>query len=407
MYDVCIIGGGASGIAAGIFLGRKGIKTVVLERNDRILKKVLATGNGRCNFTNMELSHHNYYGDNRDFVKVPLNIFSQYDTMDFFETIGIYSAVEKGRVYPLNFQASSVVDMLRFECERVGLEIITGFDVEEIKKSRDTFIVKSGDNTIKSKICIIAAGGKSSPGLGSNGSGYSLLSKFGHSITKLTPALVRLKTEKNTIKGMNGIKIYAGIDVLDKNGNELGVYKEDEFLFTKDGISGTACFELSYLLHFYNELIFKVDLLTTKIHDELEKILLEKQTNMPNITCENFLNGILNKRLGILVCKIAGIEKMNMKSKDITHKQIKDIAELIKDYRIKVIGTDSYKDSQATAGGISTSEVNNKTFESKKVDNLYITGEVLDVLGDCGGYNLQWAWTSGYCAAKDIISKMK
>lgn len=401
--DIAVIGGGAAGFLAAIAAKREGAEVIILERKDRALKKVLATGNGRCNYTNINADISNYYGENIEFSRNALEKFTVEDTIDFFEKIGIvHNIEEKGKVYPYSGQASSVVDAIRFEAERLKIPVYNNFDVIKIVNKNSLFKIYSMDNnSVTAKKVIIAAGGQASPELGSNGSGYKLAESLGHKITKLRPALVQLKTEKEPIKGLQGIKVNAEVSVYNKN-EKLNSYN-GELLFTDYGISGSVIFNLSYLTALYNNLIFSVDLIPEHNIETVERILIKRRENLKHLTMENFFNGMLNKKLGQLLAKRSGIVKLSLPVKDLTDNQITKIALLIKKYDIKVIETTGFKNAQVTAGGVYTIEVNDETMESKKVKGIYFAGEILDVFGDCGGYNLQWAWASGYLAGKSAV----
>ena len=402
---IAIIGGGAAGFLAAVSAARNGADVTILERKDRVLKKVLATGNGRCNYTNIYADTTNYYGKNPEFTESVLRKFTPNDTIEFFEKLGIiHNIEEKGKVYPLSGQASSVVDALRLEAEKSGITIYTDFNVNKVQKTKTGFKIysDSGNSVISDKI-ILAAGGKSYAELGSNGSGFELAKMLGHSITELKPALVQLKTEKEPIKGLQGIKVDTKITAFHKD-KKTGSC-DGELLFTDYGISGPVIFNLSYLTALYNNLIFSVDFMPKYDHETLLKMLKERRENLAHLTMENFFNGALNKKLGQLISKRSGVEKLSLPVRNLSDENIRKLTELIKNYKIKVLETTGFKNAQVTAGGILTEEINNETLESKKVKDIYFAGEVLDIFGDCGGYNLQWAWATGYLAGRSASSK--
>lgn len=401
--DIAVIGGGAAGFLAAITAKKEGAEVIILERKDRVLKKVLATGNGRCNYTNINAGISNYYSENREFSRNALEKLTVKDTIELFEKLGIVHNIEEnGKVYPYSGQAASVVDALRFEAERLKIAVYTNFDTVKIVNKNSIFKIYSVDNNlVTARKVIIAAGGQASPELGSNGSGYKLAEALGHKITKLRPALVQLKTEKEAVKGLQGIKVNAEVSVYHKNEKLNSCI--GELLFTDYGISGSVIFNLSYLTALYNNLIFSADLMPKYSIEDVENELIKRRENLKHLTMENFLNGMLNKKLGQLLAKRSGIEKLSLQVKDLTDKQISKIALLIKKYDIKVIETTGFKNAQVTAGGVYTNEINDKTMESKKVKGIYFAGEILDVFGDCGGYNLQWAWSSGYLAGKNAV----
>ncbi len=400
-----VIGGGAAGFMSAFGASENGAHVTILERKDRVLKKVLATGNGRCNFTNESISRSNYYGRKTEFTDYAINTFTPKKTIERFVAMGIPHKVEEnGNVYPMSGQASSVVDMFRLEAERLGIDVVTDFDVAKILKKGATFSVYSADGScLKFDRVIIACGGKASPELGSNGSGYELLKSFGHSITELQPALVQLKTDKDSIKGLSGIKSEALITAFHKN--KAIATEQEELLFTDYGISGPAVFNLSYLFALYKDLVFCVDFLPFFTEDELIEMLKQRREQLSHLTMENFLNGVLIKKLGQFLIKRAGIQKLSMPVCDFDDDCIYRLADQIKNYKIKILDTTGFRNAQVTAGGVVTDEFDDKTMESKIIDGLYAAGEIFDIFGDCGGYNLQWAWSSGYLAG--ISAAMK
>lgn len=402
MYtEAVVIGGGAAGFTAAITAKENGLDIIILERKDRALKKVLATGNGRCNYTNINADISNYYGKDKDFAQDALRIFTPDDSINFFEKLGIVHKIEEnGKVYPYSGQASAVVDALRFETQRLEIPVYTNFDVSKIEYKNSLFKIFSNDGNriITCKKLILAAGGCSYPDLGSNGSGYKLAGILGHKSTELKPALVQLKTEKEPVKGLHGIKVNAKLTAYYKK-KELDS-SEGELLFTEYGISGPVVFNLSYLSALYENPVFKVDLMPDYSVQGIEEILKMRRKNLGHLRMEDFLTGMLNKKLGQLLLKRSGVEKLSLPVPELSDDQILKIAFLIKNYDIKIIETTGFRNAQVTAGGVITDDINPETMESKKVKNLYFAGEILDVFGDCGGYNLQWAWSSGYLAGK-------
>lgn len=400
--EIAVIGGGASGMIAAITARKSGKEVVVLERKDRILKKVLITGNGRCNITNVNANISNYFGKNISSVENILNSFNPQDTMDFFNGLGIICNEEnKGKVYPLSGQASSVVDALRFEAERLGVRIETEFYVRKIEKEGFKFKIYSEERKkIEAGRVIIAAGGQSYPELGSNGSGFELAKELGHSVTRLSPSIVQLKSEKHQVKGLQGIKTDVAVTAYGDN-KKICTY-DGELLFTDYGISGNVVFNISFVMPLYKNVEFEIDFMEKFDYNELYKILKERKKMMSHLTMENYFNGMINKKLGQFLSKASGIEKLSKPVKDLNDSEIRQLCTVLKKYRIKILDTTGFKNAQVTAGGVSLDEVNSETLESKIVKGLYFSGEVLDVYGECGGFNLQWAWASGYIAGKNV-----
>ncbi|MBR1444886.1 MAG: NAD(P)/FAD-dependent oxidoreductase [Firmicutes bacterium] len=403
---IAIIGGGASGIMAAISasLTNKNITVTILERMDRIGKKILATGNGRCNFTNRNTSMYNFYGEEPDFVKNALEEFTVGDTVDFFGKIGILVKEEKdGKMYPYSNQASSVIDALRNKLYLLeNVEIVTGFDVCDIKKVKSGFEIYSTDK----KMCaadrvIIAGGGCAAPNLGSNGSCFKLLKKLGHGITKLSPALVQIKTTTEIVKGLAGIK-FDGTAECYIDG-EFTAKEEGEILFTDYGLSGPPIFQLSAIIgrEWGKDIKIILDIMPEYEQREIYEILRQRREILSELSCENFFVGMINKKIGNVIAKKSGIEKLSLMIKNIDESIMRRMAKNIKNLEFRVIETNGWKNAQVTAGGVDTGEFERESMESKKVKGLYCCGEIFDIYGDCGGYNLQWAWSSGYVAGKN------
>ena len=399
--EIAVIGGGASGLMAAITAKKSGKEVIILERKDRILKKVLITGNGRCNITNVNANISNYFGKNISSVENILNRFTPHDTMDFFNELGIVCNEEnRGKVYPLSGQASSVVDALRFEAEKLGIKIETEFYVRKIEKDGFKFRIYSEDRKkIEAGRVIIAAGGQSYPELGSNGSGFELAKELGHSVTKLSPSIVQLKTEKNQVKGLQGIKTDVAVTAYGDN-KKICTY-DGELLFTDYGISGNVVFNISFVMPLYKNVEFEIDFMEKFDYNELYEMLKERKRILSHLTMENYFNGMINKKLGQFLSKVSGIEKLSKPVKDLNDSDIRKLCTVLKKYRVKILETTGFKNAQVTAGGVSLDEVNTETLESKIVKGLYFSGEVLDVYGECGGFNLQWAWASGYIAGEN------
>ena len=399
--EIAVIGGGASGLMAAITAKKSGKEVVILERKDRILKKVLITGNGRCNITNVNANISNYFGKNIFSVENILNRFTPQDTMDFFNELGIVCNEEnRGKVYPLSGQASSVVDALRFEAEKLGIKIETEFYVRKIEKDGFKFKIYSEDKKkIEAGRVILAAGGQSYPELGSNGSGFELAKELGHSVTKLSPSIVQLKTEKYQVKGLQGIKTDVAVTAYGDN-KKICTY-DGELLFTDYGISGNVVFNISFVMPLYKNVEFEIDFMEKFDYNELYEMLKERKRILSHLTMENYFNGMINKKLGQFLSKVSGIEKLSKPVKDLNDSDIRKLCTVLKKYRVKILETTGFKNAQVTAGGVLLDEVNTETLESKIVKGLYFSGEVLDVYGECGGFNLQWAWASGYIAGEN------
>ena len=400
-YDVIIIGGGASGLIAAISSAGKWAKTAVIERLQRVGKKLLVTGNGRCNFLNTSLQRENYHGTDSVFIE---NVFEQFNgsqILDFFHELGILSKEEDdGRIFPRCDQAGAVLDVLRYECNRLGVDELCSREISEIIKKQDKFILKTAEREeFHSKKVIITTGGKAGPQFGSNGSGFVLAQKFGHTIIEPYPSLVQIKLDDEYLNHIKGIRCDARVSLY-ANENLIDT-QEGEILFTEYGISGIPILQLSqYIQHPQlkeTSMELHVDLFPKTSFHDLKKLLAERFQKLSYKSVEDSMIGLINKRMILPTLSLAGIDKAKMSS-ELNGAEIENITHQIKDRRFTITGTLSWRDAQVTAGGVSTAEVNDRTLESKIIPGLYFAGEVLDIHGDSGGYNLAWAWASGYVA---------
>lgn len=397
---IIVVGGGAAGMLAAIVAKRQGSIVTLLERNDRVGKKLLATGNGRCNYTNLNLSLNNYHGRNTSFAEFALTEFNVDNTISFFENMGITPADEdNGKVFPLSFQASSMLDVLRYELEYQGVELITDAYVIDIyKKNKFTVKLRDGRTFTSDKI-IMATGGMAMPASGSDGNGYSILKKLSHTTTDVFPGLVQLKLEGNIFKQVNGVKLVGTAGVY--HNNNLIVQDRGDILFTDYGISGPPILQISRkAIEYINSgkvVELRISIIDTKTTEELYEYLIIRFKKLWMKDLEKSLVGLINKKMILPIIKELNLDKTeNVGS--MNNDDIFKIAELLTTWSFKIIGNKGWGQAQITAGGINTNEVNNKTMESKIVEGLYIVGELLDIDGDCGGFNLQWAWSSGYIA---------
>ena len=306
---LAIIGGGAVGLTSAIHaynFSKGNINIIILEKMDRVGKKILATGNGRCNFTNIYATYENFYGEDKFFSKYFLEQFSVQDTIDFFYNLGVlHTVLENGKVYPYSEQASSILDALRNKIDNLNIPIKTEFDVKSINKKNDKFkIVSTKNETILANKIIFATGGMASQNLGSNGSGIKILKSLGHSCTKLTPALVQLKTPPEKVKSLKGIKITGNLKMYS---NDTFLKEEyGQILFTDYGISGPPVFQLSTLFARYKNLIAYIDFMPSFTEEEVFNILKDRKKLLNYTNMENYFNGLLNKRLGNIIAKSSG-----------------------------------------------------------------------------------------------------
>lgn len=404
---ISVIGGGPSGMLLSIVVKKYSPNFTVrlFERNERVGKKLLATGNGRCNYTNVSLKKENFHSENENFPMKIIDRFGYEDTIEFLKTLGIYPTVEKnGKVFPLSLQGSSVLDFLRFGMEKFGVEVVLEEKITYLKKNENSFILK-GKNSYTSDIVVIATGGMAMPVSGSDGIGYRLGKELGHNVVDFGPTIVQLESDFKRIKELKGVRI-------DSNAK---LYVNDQFidekfgdiLFTDYGLSGPAILDLSRKsiegLNNGKKVEIRVNLLgVTK--EEIYKIISERVRNLEGIDFDKFFIGIVNKKL---IKSIKDVLLLQYGHKDTIINDdnfIKNLTNLLSDFKMNISGYKGFGNAQSTTGGIDTKEVNDN-LESTIVNGLYFIGEVLDVDGDCGGYNLQWAWSSAYIAALNIISK--
>ena len=390
-----IIGGGASGMAAAIWAARSGNEVLLFERQSRVGRKLLATGNGRCNLSNTNLDFSNYHGEDPDFAKFALDSFPVSKTLRWFDSLGLYTVTERsGRVYPYSDQANSVVDVLRFALQQENVQILTDFEVTKARKTADGFLVESRDSQILCDKLIIACGGLAGTKLGGTMSGYQLLRSFGHHATKLRPALVQIKSSWQGCASLKGVR--ANCHAAIYHNGELYSESTGELQFTQYGLSGPVIFEISRdVCQGAGEWVCKLDFIPDYSADNLEYILeCRRKKALP---VEDFLTGILHNRLGRVLTQAAQI-RGNRPASELTDAEIRDLCGIIKGFEVPLTETLGMDSAQVTAGGILTSEFDPETMESRLVSGLYACGEVLDIDGDCGGYNLQWAWSSGALA---------
>lgn len=395
MKKVIVVGGGASGLIAAIIAKRHGADVSIIERNLKLGKKILATGNGRCNFTNVDALpiHYNHPA----FVKHVFDAFSPSETLLFFKSLGITPKIEDlGKTYPLSEQASSITDVLIYEVKRLGIEVIYEKVILSAHKETNGFILydQFGETYTCDKL-IIATGGLALPQSGSDGTGYQIAKDLGHEITSLFPALVKLKLESPYLKQLDGVKFPGFVSLI--HNNQTLQTEFGDILFTKYGISGPTILQLSRkanaLLLDHQTIFVDVKLVSELSIVEVESRLLD----LKNLPIELALLGLINRKLVPVVLKEAMITA-DVTVAHLKPNQIKKLSQLLTSMKFKVTGSKGYEEAQVTAGGVNILEIHANTLESKKSKGLYFAGEIIDIDGLCGGYNLQWAWSSGYIA---------
>lgn len=391
-----ILGAGASGMAAALAASENPeTQVLLLERQARVGKKLSATGNGRCNLTNLHASEGGYFGEAPAFARPALSAFPPEETLDWFRSLGLYTVAEdSGRVYPFSDQANSVVDVLRFALNRTNITLKTGFEVEKIKKTPEGFRLESAGEGLSCDRLIIAAGGLAGTALGGSMSGYRLLMKLGHHATRLRPALVQLKTDWAGVESLKGIRTECVARVY--RDETLFAESKGQVQFTQYGLSGPVIFEVSRDVgQGSGNWKCILDLLPEISEDDLRKELFRRLET--GWAAEELLTGILHNRLGRVVARRAGVKI----DRDLSAGAMETVAELVKAFPVPITEPMGMDSAQVTAGGIRTEEFDPETMESRLVPGLYACGEVLDIDGACGGYNLQWAWSSGRLAGRN------
>lgn len=403
-HKIIVLGAGAAGVTAAIEASDSGCDVAILEGNDRVLKKILSTGNGRCNISNLHIDIHRYHSTYPQKAEGILKDFSTSKTFEYFEGLGLpLITLEDNKIFPMSLQASSVIDVLRMALRERNIPVYLNSKVKAIKKKGNNFILetKNGD-FYKCEKLIICCGGCSAPNTGSDGSGFNLSKSLGHNIVKPLPALVQLKLSYENLKALQGVKIQGSAKILVNN--EVKREEEGEILFTDYGISGPPILQLSRIaskaIEDGKEVSLSLNMFPHLSLEELKDKLLSHFEVFYNRSIHDNLIGILNKKLIPTVLKECGIKNIHEAASCIDYKNKIAIFKLLNSYTFKVIGTNSFKESQVTAGGVDMREVNS-TLMSKLVKDLYFAGEILDIDGDCGGFNLQWAWSSGYTAGKN------
>jgi hypothetical protein len=401
---VLVVGGGAAGMTAAISAKRLGAEVTILEKNPRVGKKILATGNGRCNFTNKNTDVTYYNGSNPKFAHSALSSFTADDTIRFFEKLGIEHKVEDfGKVFPMSDQASSILDVFLYELKELGVNTICDSCVSDIAGEKDEFIVKlKNGKAYRGDRVIIAAGGKAMPSSGSDGNGYELAKKLGHAIIPVFPALVQLMLEGPFFKRIDGVKFVGTAEII--HNNKSIAKDKGDILFGNYGVSGPPVLQISrkagQLLHEGKEAHLKLSIMDMMSREELRDLIKKRFQTGSKKPVDFSLVGLINKRLIPVVLTEAGINEQKRPAGDLSAKEQEGIIDVLTDWRFKIRGTKSWPSAQVTAGGVDTNEIDQNTMESKSVKGLYFAGEIMDIDGQCGGFNLQWAWSSGFIAGR-------
>ncbi len=409
--DVIVIGGGASGMMAAIAAAREGCRVLILEHMDEPGRKILATGNGRCNFTNAAQGCECYRGTTPAFVLPALKKFGWKDAVDFFEELGVWARQREGYYYPRSMQASAIRQGLLSELKRRKVQVECGIGIRNIKKERTGFVIEAKNGDYYGSACILAAGGKASPKSGSDGSGYIYAEKLGHSCIQPLPALVPLLTDAKWNRITAGVRGEARITLYVRG--KTAASDSGEVQFTDYGLSGIPVFQVSRYasraLYEGEDVRVQLDLMADVEEEALFQRLISCANAHPFTSWKELLSGMINSKLSEALCglvKGAG-ELPGEMTKEGKRKTALELSRLMKRLTCSVTGTKTFQQAQVTAGGVDTAQIDSSTMGSKLVNGLYFAGEIMDIDGICGGYNLHWAWASGQRAGKSAAEYVK
>lgn len=400
---IAVVGGGAAGLMAAYAAAREGASVTIVERCERAGRKLLATGNGRCNLTNLRASPEHYHGTGQALAAEALLRVPPSEALTTFSSLGlVWREEEKGRVYPYSGQASAVLDVLRAGCARYGVTLACGQAVRSITRGEDGFSLQVGEGDIMcADRVIVTTGGRAASKLGSDGSGYALLTALGHHMTPCAPSLVQLRCTHPVLPALKGIRVQARITL--RIGHHTAREEYGEILFTEYGLSGIAALsvsrEVSPAIAAGRTVEASLCLLPEYDAAQRKSMMLDRRRLFADETAGQCCMGLLPRRVGEALCKTAGIP-LDLPCARLSDAQASALAALLADWQFPVIGTQSFEHAQVTAGGIDGNEFAPGTMASRLVPGLYAAGEVLDVDGDCGGFNLQFAWASGLLAGR-------
>lgn len=401
MMRVIIVGGGASGLTAAIFAARSGAKVTILEHQKQVGKKLLVTGNGRCNFSNTDQKLSHYHSEDEDRAALSLSQFGCQDAVSFFRELGVYSKNRNGYLYPNSDAASSVADVLRMECEHLKVKIACQIEIQSIEKKDGLFYVHTPGWTYEGERLILAAGSKAAAATGSDGSGYALAKGLGHSVVEPYPALVQLLSREQDLKSLAGIRTEAEVSLY-ADGKKIASNR-GEVQLNAGNISGIPVFQISgaaaKAMKAGKQCFANLDFLPDFSEEQLMIYMKQRIQTCGYKRSADFLTGLFAGKLCEALCRRSGFHKQLL-AECFTENDIKILCKQIKHFEIKISGTNGFEHAQCCGGGVSLKEINPLSMESLLIPDLYFCGELLDVWGDCGGYNLQWAWTSGYLAGR-------
>ena len=378
---------------------------VILEKNDVLGRKLLATGNGRCNYTNNTIEKHNFHSANTNKAWDIIKEFNNKDVINYFKKLGIYPKIESdGRVFPFSLEGYSVVELLNINMKKLGVTIINNIEVTSLKYVDEMIEIRTKNHRFLADKCVIATGGLALPNSGSDGRGYKFAKNLGHNIIDQTPAIVQLESNYKYLKHISGVRINTSANLIIDG--SIRSKSSGDVLFTDYGISGPAILDLSReavkSLEEFSKVEISINLLGIN-KNSANELLKERSNLLKGWTKDEFLLGIINSKLIEPVINLLDSE-IGVEWLEDADKYINELSYLLTNLVIQVTGYKGYKNAQTTTGGVDLSDLT-MNLESKSHPNMYFIGEVVDVDGDCGGYNLQWAWSSGYAVYQDIISK--
>lgn len=419
--DIAIIGGGTAGLVAAVCCAKKlakikGIKIAILEKENKVGRKLLATGNGKCNITNENMSSEYYNADGRALVESVLARYSAQKLISFFYSLGLVCKADSaGRVYPLCGQASAVLDILRINLSSLGVDELCGTDVRSVSHDKGEYRLETKNTVIYSKSVVLATGGKAQPNLGSNGASYSFAEMLSLDCTPIFPSLVPVKCENDNLSVMKGVRTGAEVSLA---ADGVTLHSEvGELQLNENNLSGICIFQLSRAVNEfqtlrsvngvrYKNVSIIVDFMPDYSLDDVEKMLFRRRKQLSKLTAEDLLTGILNKKIGLYLGKRLGISPAKRLINTLSDDEILRLADMIKHCEFTPSVVSGFSTAQVTAGGINIKEVD-ENMECLKHKNLYIAGEALNVDGICGGYNLHWAFSSGIIAGNSAAERFK